>query len=118
MDQRSQKFMVVGTHRETRAAVRTEIEAVDASDARRIANARGVVVDECTPVIAPPEIHPLDTGASERHEAEYRSILDSLQYRAMKRAAFVGSIWALIAWSVFWLVIGIIVTVLTKLLRS
>jgi hypothetical protein len=117
-DANTPKFLIVGTHRETRVPVRVEIEAADSSDARRIANARGIAVDECVPVIEEPTTHPLDDRSWELEEAEYRRSRRSVKYRAMRRAVFEGTLGALIAWmaisSMFSIVVALSYTAISK----
>jgi hypothetical protein len=105
------RFAITGTKPISRQDARIEIVAEDASAARWRANEQGIIVDDCVQVDPPIDPRrPIVVQSAEREsDAEYRRFLNSPQYRATRRAAFVGAMWAIAAWVVIsWVVSGLV----------
>lgn len=97
-------YTIIGTRFFSKEPVRVEYVTDDAPAARRLANAQGILVDEC---LSPGEPIPQQLVLSgKQRENEYAEVLRSLHYRAMRRAAFVGGFWAVGLWLLIWLILS------------
>jgi hypothetical protein len=92
-------YTVIGTDKESMAPRRVQVEAEGDIAARQRANAMGVLVSDVIdpgPRSAPRTAH---FDESEREHNRYLKLLRSPEHRAMKRAAFVGTLWALVVFT-------------------